>query len=289
MKNKDLITLLTSLGLNQLEAKVYIFLLTNQPQTGYSVGKGLGKPTANVYKALSVLASKGAVIEAEGKTRLYRAVPAEIFLQQLESAFAQNTALAKTQLASLSAANKDDGIYHLASIPAVIEQARHMLDQCQTVAIVDAFPNTLTLVLPHIQAAIDRGVQVLVQIYEPMEIAGARVVVADSSEEILSAWQGQQLNLVTDAETCLLALFNQPMTHIFQAVWSESLYLAFIVHVGFMREHVAHQLLALPNDENLYDSVQTILSLDAVGNPGMPGLVKLFQQLNSHQGDFHEK
>lgn len=54
------IELLRQLGLNQLEAEVYAFLLPNEPMTAYAIGTALGKPTANVYKAIEHLARLGA-------------------------------------------------------------------------------------------------------------------------------------------------------------------------------------------------------------------------------------
>ena len=53
---EELITQLTSLGLNRLEANVYIDLLKHKASTGYAIGKRLGKATANVYKAIDALA-----------------------------------------------------------------------------------------------------------------------------------------------------------------------------------------------------------------------------------------
>ena len=67
------------MGLNALEAEVYAQLLKESPLTGYGVAKALGKPAANVYKAIDTLADKGAVIVDEGGTRQCRAVPAQGF------------------------------------------------------------------------------------------------------------------------------------------------------------------------------------------------------------------
>lgn len=47
--NKDL---LLAIGLNDLEADVYLLLLQEEALTGYKVGKLLGKPAANVYSTL---------------------------------------------------------------------------------------------------------------------------------------------------------------------------------------------------------------------------------------------
>ena len=48
------ITALTDLGLNNLEANVYLALLKEPGTTGYRVGKTLGKAVSNVYQALEL-------------------------------------------------------------------------------------------------------------------------------------------------------------------------------------------------------------------------------------------
>lgn len=77
------IALLRDLGLNQLEAEIYTFLLPNEPMTAYRVGKAIGRPTANVYKSIENLARFGAVLVEEGTNRVCRAVPVEEFIRQI--------------------------------------------------------------------------------------------------------------------------------------------------------------------------------------------------------------
>jgi len=50
---------LTDLGLNNLEANVYLALLIDPGSTGYRVAKNLGKPVSNVYQALESLTGRG--------------------------------------------------------------------------------------------------------------------------------------------------------------------------------------------------------------------------------------
>ena len=54
------------LGFNALRSEVYVALLKTDPQTAYRTGKLIGRPTANVYKAVEVLLSRGAVTIEEG-------------------------------------------------------------------------------------------------------------------------------------------------------------------------------------------------------------------------------
>jgi sugar-specific transcriptional regulator TrmB len=58
--------------------------------TGYRVGREIGRPTANVYKALDALVAKGAVLVQEGGAGLFAPVPPRRFLAQLRGAFARS-------------------------------------------------------------------------------------------------------------------------------------------------------------------------------------------------------
>jgi len=90
--DESMVDLLQSLGMNRLEAEIYIYLLQQPgPVTAYRAGQAMGKPTANVYKAVDVLVRKGAVMVEEGPTRLCRPAPPQEFLGQLETSFHART------------------------------------------------------------------------------------------------------------------------------------------------------------------------------------------------------
>ncbi len=245
MSEDSAVELLQSLGLNHLEAEVYTWLISQADAvTAYRVGKALGRPTANVYKAIDALARKGAVVIDEGSTRLCRPTPPAEFLGQLQESLLERTKLAADVLSNLGGAPQDEGIYHIQSASLVLERCRAMLARCEKIAVVDAFPAALTVVLPAVREAIKRGVQVYVQIYEACTIPGAHVAHAYQSDEVLSHWRCQQLNVVTDGTEVLLALLHADLSDVYQAVWTASLYLTCAMHVGLMREHMFHTIAA---------------------------------------------
>ena len=53
--SNELLTLLREIGLSELEATIYIWLLENKRSTGYKIAMQIGKPVANTYKALKSL------------------------------------------------------------------------------------------------------------------------------------------------------------------------------------------------------------------------------------------
>ncbi len=258
--------ILSRFGLNRLEAEVYIDLLQNPPATGYAIGKRLGRPTANVYKAIEALAQRGALMIEEGtRSRFCRAVPPAEFLMQLERAFATQKASALAALESVAVEPPaDERIYALDSPTLVFERARTMLARCKSIAVLDAFPKAMLAIRPALVAAEKRGVRIIVQAYQPVELSNMEVTLTHLSEENLALWQSQQLNLVIDGEECLLALLNHDLSVVHQAVSSKSVYISFLLHVGLLRENNAHQLL---QSAETTPTTKEILALDERFHP----------------------
>ncbi|MBN2562550.1 MAG: TrmB family transcriptional regulator [Phycisphaerae bacterium] len=273
--------LLETLGLNHLEAEVYVLLLRQQePITAYRIGKDLGKPTANVYKAIEALARKGAVIIDHDEPRLCRPVPAEEFLGQLEETYQRTTRHAASRLAHLGQPAPDERVYQIQSVPLVLERCRSMLDRAQRIVVVDAFPRAMEAVRPAIDKAIARGVDAYVQAYEPTDIAGAHLVQAYQSDPILRHWRSQQLNCVVDGREVLLALLHNDLCGVHQAVWTGSLFLACVLHAGFLREYFFHDIAAMKDGDDFPPALRAMLE----GHPSfhgtdVPGHKLLFARL----------
>jgi len=277
-QNEKVIELLRSLGLNHLEAEVYTFLLEQpEPVTAYRAGTMLGRPTANVYKAIEALARKGAVVIDGGTTRLCRPTPPAEFLGQIEKGMIERTRQAADVLSRLDEAAPDDGIYQIRAAPLVLERCRAMLTRAVKIAVVDAFPAALEAVLPAIRDAVSRGVEVHVQTYRSCSIDGAHVVLTHGSEEILVHWKCEQLNVVVDSQEVLLALLHHDLSGVHQAVWTGSLYLACAMHVGLFREHTFHAIAACMDSPDLPDELRRLIDRQPFFHAAtIPGQQKLF-------------
>ena len=234
--DEQAIELLRQLGLNQLESEVYVFLLQHPPVTAYRVGKMLGRPTANVYKAIEALSRRGAVLVEEGDNRLCRAVPADEFLHHIKGRFLRTTEGAADTLSKLQRPSFDERVYRVETVAGVLDRVRTMLAAAETIALVDAFPRSLEFLRTDIAEAVARGVQIRVEAYGPFEMDGADVVVVDHPEESLTGWGGEQLNVVVDGRQVLIALLDAELTRVEQAIWSGSPYLSCLLHAGISAE-----------------------------------------------------
>ncbi len=238
MSKESVLDCLVEFGLSRLEAEVYVFLLANRPMTAYGIGKQLGRPTANVYKAVDALSRRGAALIEDGDNRLCRAVPASEFLHHIGKAFHSRTEQAAAMLETLERQTDDERVYRLESASQVFERCVEMLEtRCERVAVVDAFPRALDSILPSIRAAIRRKITVYVEAYEPVVLEGAKVVVAQVGKQVLKQWQSQQLNVIVDGRESIAALLNNDLTEVYQGLWTNSRYLSCMMHSGRLAEH----------------------------------------------------
>jgi HTH-type transcriptional regulator, sugar sensing transcriptional regulator len=228
---------LVDLGFTGLEAEVYTALARHPPMTGYRAAQLLGKPAANVYKAIESLQAKGAVIVDDGGSRVCHAVPAEELLGLLERGFRESRARAAAALAEIESVPADDRVYQLRSREQVLERCRRMLARAESVALLDAFPAPLEGLRAEAEAAA-RGVAVAVKAYEPVSLREAEVFVAPEGRAVIARWPGQWVNVVIDGREHLLALLTRDGTGVHQAVWSESAYLSWVYHSAVAREIV---------------------------------------------------
>ncbi|MDH4241465.1 MAG: hypothetical protein OEW48_18045 [Phycisphaerae bacterium] len=275
------IRILEDLGLNRLEAGIYAFLLTNDPQTGYQIGKKLRKPTANVYKAIESLSHKGAVLIEEGNNRLCRAVPVSEFLEHIESNLSLKLDKARNLWTGLEVQRTDESVYRIESPSLVFERCRTMLQECTNIALLDVFPEALDSIRSAIESGLKRGIQIYIQAYSPLDMPGANVVLPPGATEVLEYWGSQQLNIVIDGKECLLALMSQHLTEVHQAFWSKNLYLSCLLHAGLMQEHTIHQLRLVAGRSGALTAMRQIISQAKFFlNSEIPGQKALYKRFS---------
>jgi len=269
---------LGDLGFNFLESEVYLELLANEPMTAYRVAKNIKKPTANVYKAVDSLSEKGAVFIEDNIKRKCKAVPPEEFINHVEKSLLSKTKNLKEQLKDIGKINYDELSYSIESIPLVFEKFEAMMQKCKKIAIIDIFPEPLKRVKHIIERAIQRGIDVHIQVYEPIKIKGAKIAYTETASESLKYWKSQQLNLMTDGEEHLLVLMNNSLTKVLQAKWSNNLYVSCTLLAGFMREQVIVHLMQKMDEPDFADQARTLLQNQKFFfNSKIPGLELMFK------------
>lgn len=237
---------------------------------------GIGKPTANTYKALTALARAGAVVIDDGDSQLYRAVPPEELLAQLEQRFREKRSRAADRLAAIRRDSTDDRVYQLRTVEQVLERARAMLKRARKVVLVDAFPEVYRALEADIARVAARGKQVAVKVYSAVGTRGVTAVVAADAAKLRALWPGEQLNIVVDAREHLLSLLSRDLASVHQSVWSNSTFLSCMQHNNLASEIALSATLPEPGQPQRGTRFARAIALTSSGAPGLEDLLRRF-------------
>ncbi len=218
---------LEALGLTRLEALAYTYLVANPGTTGYGVSRGIGKPTANVYRALESLERKGAVRNDRASPPLYRAVPPGELFDQLEREFMDRREIAARALAALAVQPDadDDGMFALTTAEQVMGRLRILLTAARRFALVDGAPEILESLEDAVGDARARGTRVVI-----LARGAARVPHGDTFEDRSAGGERPgALRAVADAREALIARLS-PDGGARDALWTRSALFARTLH-----------------------------------------------------------
>lgn len=243
MAQQDSVQALISLGFTGLEAEVYAFLLQESPATGYRVAQAIGKPVAGTYKAIESLQAKGAlVVAADGKNRLCRAVPWRELLDQIEHRFHNTCEQAEQALSRLRGSSDDDRVYEMETRSQVVQRCRQMLESARELVLADLYPSLARPLRDGLESAAQRGVEVILKIYQPIDIPGTRQILRKSGSEIYGRMPGDVISLSVDGSEHVLAFLRTGSDEVFQALWTKSAMLSDRLHEQLVHEFILTEL-----------------------------------------------
>jgi sugar-specific transcriptional regulator TrmB len=275
---------LVALGFSQLEAAIYVYLLEESPATGYQIAKAIEKPNANTYQALESMTLRGLLLVEDGKPRRYRAVPHQEMLRQLETAYNSRVEKALADLDAIRPATGDLQVYRITERTQVIERCRAMLAGARRKVLVDAFPGVLATITGELEATAARGAEVIAKIYEPVDLDGVASVIDARGRHIPDKWGIQWLNIVVDGREHLFACLESETLQVIQAIWTESPYVAFLIHTGLLSEMAVDAMLRSVEGTPMKDRLTEVLAgLSYSDEEDLPGRLDLYAFNTRHR------
>jgi len=220
---------LEALGLGHIEALSYAYLAGSPSSTGYRVARGIGKPTANVYRALETLEQKGLVVHDRGTPPAYRALPPDDMLALLEREFMERKALAARELANLRRETDDEKLYALKTREQVSSRAHVLLAASRRVVLIEAPVALIDDLAGAVSDARSRGVGVLV--LTDGEIAAGHADVTEHSRRQIAT-----IRMAADAREALIAALPNEKGGVREAVWTRSSLIARMLHDALVCE-----------------------------------------------------
>ena len=242
-----LIAAICRLGFNELEAQTYTQLLRQPESTGYAVAKAIRRPHPNVYQALSALERKGAVVFESESSRVYTAIPPGDLLRQLRRSFEAECTSAERAFADLEMGEaQEERLYRLTTVDQATQRAIGMIEGARESVLVYASPILAPELRPWLKAAVERDVPVAgIMLREEDLIEGSKLIVSRVADRIVSTWPRLPLILIVDARELLLAQLDLDRGTVEVGLWTQSAFLASILHNAIVSDIVLHGLPAI--------------------------------------------
>jgi sugar-specific transcriptional regulator TrmB len=248
--NADPIHELVKIGFSEYEAKAYVALLRKSPVTGYELSKLSGVPRSMIYEVLGKLTARGAAMTLRtGSATKYAPVSAEEFLDQLEREQQDLIASLKDDLTTLASAPDLEYVWNIEGHENIMVRAAEMIGQAEKRVYLALLPATFPTLLPALEGAIHRGVQVVIYTPSELDLPGGQVVAAPLSEEALTQVGGLGLILVIDGQEVLVGEWLTETQA--RASWTSSPLLVFIAEHHLRTDLYLPQILALLGDRAL--------------------------------------
>ncbi len=164
---EKVIQVLKRFNFTESEAKAYMALLQNGPQTGYEVSKLSGVPRSKIYNVMELLVNRGVVVTTTGsKTILYRAESIERLSSLVQTSVENNIQELKEVASVFLHPTDDEQIWKMSEYYCILDKCKEMISHCEKELMVQLWQEELT---PEIEALLiekEKTIKVLVILYD---------------------------------------------------------------------------------------------------------------------------
>lgn len=255
-------TKLVNLGFTQLESDVYLYLLMNREATGYAIGKGINKATANVYKALESLINKGAVSYASSGSKICIAVPWKQFLSSKKKLYLSNMDSLSKQLEKLPKQRETERIHQISNASQVLEQSIQMIEAAESILLMDLQPGIVDKLKPSIAKAIANGVEVRAKVYEKADIPGVVLTLRKKGKAVYGKTQDVEFTICADGKNFIVGLLTPDLSEVLQALQSKCSLMNMKIYSGLLYELVLTDLKRLIPTDNLNEAKKLLIDTE---------------------------
>jgi len=237
--------LLKEVGMNNLEAEIYLTLLQKPGLTGYKIAGEISKATANTYKALNQLESKGLVVYSEkDNNKVYSVIDINEYMDKIANGFQIKRKMINEQIKHLKTPQRNFGNFNLTDKAQVIEKAKNLILSADKVLTVDAFPIPYELLKESIQIKeSEENVKIYLKLYHKTEHICKHTIDSYRGDDHIDSWTGQWLIICKDGVESLLACFKRETEELIHAVWSTDPFISFCIFNGMANEFMLIDIL----------------------------------------------
>lgn len=160
-KYSELLIHLENIGLNNLEAKIYLNLLSQGEMSAYQLAKKIEIARPSIYNALEHMVDKGIVEYVPEKTPLYIAKNPKLLLGKIKKNMEDSLTSAQSLLESYVQSRVDEQVIAMKGYDDVILKAKEMMQQAKNDIYVNA-DFDLDIFADEFEELSKRGINVIV-------------------------------------------------------------------------------------------------------------------------------
>jgi sugar-specific transcriptional regulator TrmB len=198
----DLPGALSSMGLTGYEARLYVALLAGGQMSGYEAAKASGISRSNVYIALEGLLEKGGACKIDGEVVRYTAVPVDEFCRNKARAFDEALQFIRAHAPGIK--SDPEAYVTINGDRNILDKMKNMIGGAQMRIYAALSANECALVKGEFEAALRRGIRVVILTSGPFELEGAEMHEAQR--------QPGQIRLITDSAYVLTGTLSNADT-----------------------------------------------------------------------------
>ena len=190
---------LQELGMTEWEARAYLALLQEAPQSGYGVAKQSGVPRSKVYEVLASLTKKGAVHVARSDPLQYGPLPPKELIERLRAQKAEQLDAAEAALAHYPEQPGGNAvIWDLQGRQEIIERARQLIRGAQRRILLEIWEPDADECREDLREAAQREVDITTVAYGDPDYPFAQVYLHTSTDEVTTGLGGRWLVVSAD-------------------------------------------------------------------------------------------
>lgn len=232
-----IIQVLRRFNYTESEAKVYMALLQNGPQTGYEVSKSSGVPRSKVYNILEMLVNRGVVVTTTGnKTLLYRAESINRLSSLIQTSVEEGIQELQLEAEKYTHAVDDEQIWKMSGYKCILDKCMEMIRLSKNELMIQIWQDELTEEMERLLLEKENELKLLVILYDHKEQYHTRlkqVYKHGFEEDKLQETGCRWMTIVADGEEMLHASIRN-------ATVAEATYTKNSSMVFFAKEYVNH-------------------------------------------------
>ena len=193
-----ILQLLKSFGVSGTEGKAYLALLRDNPATGYDIAARGDVPRSAIYGCLKRLEATGLVIGLPGKPARYIPKAPKQVIKEFEARTQRDLRLLEEALEGYASIDAQAPTWTLRKEETINSELERLIEQAQSTLFISLWKEDAELLRLPIEAAVKRGVQVILFSFTAIEGFSCPVLSYGIEPKELETHWPRRISLLSD-------------------------------------------------------------------------------------------